>query len=69
MSKIATVDNTNVAGIVANMIAPSVPTSAPKRAAPTHRVIAKSASDASAVGSRAANSDSPSSVTEAACSQ
>ena len=41
----------NVAGIVANMIAPHSPTSAPKSAVPTQRVIANSAMAASALGS------------------
>src|SRR3954467_2301571 len=69
MSKMAIEDSATPAGMVANMIAPSEPTSASNRAAPTQRVIANSAPAESAVGSLAANSVSPSSSTDAPCSQ
>jgi hypothetical protein len=69
MSKIAMLDNAKVAGIVANMMAPQSPTLAPNRTVPTHRVRPNNASVAIAVGSRAANSLSPSSRMERPCSQ
>jgi hypothetical protein len=54
---------------VANMIAPSEPTSASNNTVPTHRVIANSPTADNAVGSRAANSVSPKRRTDAPCSQ
>ena len=69
MSKRPRLESANVAGMVANMMAPHSPASAPSSAMPTQRVIANSASAAIALGMRSANSDSPSRLTEAPCSQ
>ena len=69
MSKIAIDDSANVAGIDANISEPSAPTSSPNSSAPTQRVIAKRPIAESALGSRAANSVSPSSSTDAPWSQ
>ena len=59
----------NVAGMVANMIAPHSPAAAPKSATPSHRVIMNRPRAAIALGKRAANSDSPKTVIAAPCSQ